>query len=61
VDAVGPRPRAPEVLAPVLQLSQCLAAILSRITYRAMRDEPISSVVSRTKSTLGQFLPVESI
>jgi hypothetical protein len=38
---VGPRPRAPEVLAPVLQLSQCLVAVLSRITYRAMRAEPI--------------------
>ena len=39
---VGPRPRAPEVLAPMLQLSQCLAAVLSRITYRAMRAEPVS-------------------
>jgi hypothetical protein len=35
---VGPRPRAPEVLAPVLQLSGCVAAVLSRnITHRAMR------------------------
>jgi len=25
----------------MLQLSQCLAAVLSRITYRAMRAEPV--------------------
>ncbi|MEA2916064.1 MAG: hypothetical protein QOJ15_8145 [Bradyrhizobium sp.] len=52
---MGPRPRAPEVLAPLLQLSQCLAAVLSRITYRAMRAEPVSCAAPNLNRRQGRF------
>ena len=49
----GPRPRAPEALAPVLQTM--LGSFLSRITHRVMRAEPFSCLAPNLNQRQRRF------